>query len=440
MGLYRITLTSNGVVTVQDFLGLQAYLPEALFTSQGAKFGSTVVFDVPSTAWDNVRRVLSNLAQRRIPALDSLGVPLGTGKNMPLLTYQAEEIPGDRPRIHRVETPDNGGGVVSVSLGGAAQRILLFGENLISGLQAQTVLQRVSAQPIYAYPGTQSFPDPVNGLLVKSVRKGPEGNLISLIILAAAASSSVLTRILGDGSVEVTVTPLAGSSTSTAIAALVNGNTLASVFLSLTDLVPGTPIGPTASPQYGIGPSLSNLNKALFLEGGDGGGLAHLDIPSVGYTGFSSGTGFLRITAVKAGNDQNLIAVILNTSQGSNSVSVSGTTITVNRTEANPTMANVNTAINGNASAAALVASSVIGSAGTLAGFAKTWLYGGAGETPVAKVAGAAASVTAHSDTEIDLSVTGAAVTAAGALATDDALIQIQHNYKLLAARIAVIA
>lgn len=437
---FRITLTANGIITVQDFLAIQPLVPHLQFISQGAKFGQTVTFDVPSTVWDTIRRTISDLAQRRIPAVDTLGVPLNTGKTMPLLTYQAEMIPGDRPRFHRMETPDNGGGAVSISLGGSSQRVLCFGENLIPGLQAQTKIQKFVAQPTYAYPGTQAFPDPVDALLLKAVRKGPEGNLVNVVINAAASSSSVLTQILGDGNILITVTPVTGSSTSTAIAALINGNTLASSFLSATDLASGTVLGPTASPIYAIGPSNSNLNQPVRLTGGDGGGLAHLDIPSTGYTGLSSGTGFLRLTATKAGNDQNAIAFILNVSQGGNSVAVSGTTITVNRTEALPTMANVNTAINGNASAAALVASSVIGSAGTLGAQAKTWLYGGAGETPIAKVGGASASVTAHSDTEIDLAVTGAAVVTAGGVATDELLVQVQLNYALLQTRMAAIA
>lgn len=433
--LQRVTLTANGNLSIQDFLGLQTYLPNHQFVSKGASFGDTIVFDVPDTTWDSVRDELVELSQRRMPAVDTLGVPLGTGKTMPVITYQVELIPGGRPRIHRVDTPDNGGGVASVSLGGGAQRIKLFGENLIAGLAAKATLTRFNPVASFAYPGTASFPLPVDVLQFVSTRKGPVGNLTQIVILPSAGSSSVATQVLADGVVVITITPLNGASTSTAIAALVAGNAVASVYVTATALVASAPVGPTSTPSYNLGASASGQGKALSLSTGDGTGVALLDTPAL-----LGVAGFLRVVAVKAGNEQNLITLRLNVGQGGNSVAVTGTNIVVNRTEAAPTIANVVTAINGSAPAAALVTASSQGAAGTLPGFLPTWLYGGSGETPTAKVGGGVATVTAHSDIEIDLSITGAVVTAAGPIVTDDALVQVQMNYALLQARVTVIA
>ena len=156
-----------------------------------------------------------------------------------------------------------------------------------------------------------------------------------------------------------------------------------------------------------------------FLKGGDGGGLAELNFLVSG----TNPANRLRVLAQKSGTPSNHIRIKLVMNQGGNSVVVSGKTITVNRTGATETIANLASAINASAAAAALVQAGVLGT-GSLAD-SDGYLYGGSGEEPVVTVGGAPAVVTGHADDSMQLSVAAADLVAAGVSNLDNAVIQV---------------
>src|ERR1044071_7878125 len=124
MSFFSITVTSNGNSTIQDLLGIEANsIPQ--WVSQNFGRGLTTTFTVSGGVWDRIRPLLNKASNRRIIAVDSSGVPLGTGKKMPLLTYTADLIPGSRPMIHQLEG-------VPVSLAAPAD-ITVQGTGLLAG-------------------------------------------------------------------------------------------------------------------------------------------------------------------------------------------------------------------------------------------------------------------------------------------------------------------
>jgi hypothetical protein len=423
-----VSVVAYGNATLQDLLGIEAYARPGSFVSQSLSFGSNVSFEVPGTVWTRVRSQLNGLAQRRIPALDAAGVPTGTGKTQPILTYSMEWVPGDRPRIHQVE-----GAPLDLS---APANLTLRGTNLLGGTAASKIVQTWSSAYAYGNPGTRTYTRAVDSLRFDAVNKGPTGNKIAFSI-EAAGSASVVTTIGEDGEVYVKITPATGASDSTSIAAQLSGN----AFITATALVASAVIGPTATSIGGNGPSPGGLTPSqagqitkIYLDGGDGGGLARLDIPVVA----GVPTNRLVLTSAKGGNDRNTITVTF--VSGSDAVAVSGNNITVTRA-ADTSISALVTAINANASARALVVASAVGDDSlTLSRvMAKSWLYGGGGETPVATIAGAASTVVSQSDTSMELSVTNAALVAAGASAGEVAVVQVQMNYGLVAASIGLI-
>lgn len=96
-----ITVTAYGNSAMSDLLGIEAYAKPGTWVSQNFSFGVTVSFQVTGGVWSRLRPQLNAMANRRIPAMDSNGVLLGTGKTQPALSYSMEWVPGDRPRIHR---------------------------------------------------------------------------------------------------------------------------------------------------------------------------------------------------------------------------------------------------------------------------------------------------------------------------------------------------
>jgi hypothetical protein len=163
------------------------------------------------------------------------------------------------------------------------------------------------------------------------------------------------------------------------------------------------------------------------MYNGDGGGIARLDLLVAG----TDPTNRLRVMALKGGNGGNRIALILRMSQLANSVAVSGTVITVNRTGATETIANLASAINGNASAAALVAASAIGT-GSLGASVQKFLHGGAGPDFSATLGGAPATILSHNDTTLVIAVTAAALVTAGVTEMERAMLQIVAGTTIL--------
>ncbi len=386
--LRLITITANGELALQDTSGLEAYNQGAQFLGAGVKGGVSVAFKVGEGTWDRIRPQLVELSQRRTPQ------PLNPSKSLPLMTYTVEMLPGQRPQLDQVEG--------ALSVGGGAQTITVRGSNLIPGVQAEyTILA-----------GT------TRSLRFVAVRKGPAGERVKINLAAATGAGSVTTTIGKDGAVTIDVVPAAAGAGANAIAAQIAANAPATKFVVAT----------------GGGTGVVGVFRGITMLGGDGGGVALLDVPSV------LKTGWLRCEATKPGNNQNLVTLTLVTGAGADTVVVAGSSITVNRISATPLISAVVTAINANASAAALVAASLVGTDSALAALAKTYLYGGAAETPTVTLGGATPTIVSHSDTAIVLSITGAAATAAGVAALEQAVLSIRTNYGLLSAQIAATA
>jgi len=428
-----VTITTYGQGALSDILGLEVYAKPGTWVSTSFSFGQTVSFEVPNGVWGRIRSQLSALSQRRIPAMDVLGVALGTGHTQPLISYSVDYVPGDRPRVHQVE-----GVPLSV---GTPLALTLRGENLLGGLVASSMITTFEASFSYGYPGTATYKKAKNVLRFDALAKGPLGNQIAYSIQPESGAGSVTVTLGSDGLVYVKIVPAAAASTSTAIAAQV-GSTNASAFMTATALIASAPVPPTVGAPGGNGPSPGGATPSnagqldrVYLSGGDGGGIAVIDVPVVA----GVPTNRLRVTANKAGNDGNFLTLTLLMSQLANSVVVTGTNIVVSRTGATETVANLVAALAGSAPAAALVTASAVG-AGAVGALTKSWFYGGAGETPSAKVAGAPATITAHTDTSIVMTVTAPALATAGALAGEQGMIQIAMNYGLVSAPVTLAA
>lgn len=429
MSNVAITVTANGNSTLNDLLGIEAYAKPGTWVSQSFSFGTVVTFEVPGNVWTRLRPQLNALANRRIPALDVNGLPLASGKTMPALSYSMDWIPGDRPRVGSVRINTT---LVDLSSGST---LTVAGTNLLSGTAASLTLQTWSAAYSYGNPGTRTFTRAVDALRIDAVAKGPLGNKIAVSVEKEAASSAVVVTLGDDGDVYIKVTPITGFSTSTAIAALINGSSAANVWVSATALVAGALISPTSTVSVnGISPgglTASNAGQIgkVYLSGGDGGGLARLDVPVVA----GAPANRLVLVSKTAGNQQNLITLTITVNSGvATAATLSGNNITVACELATDTLANIRDAIN--AVSGVPVVASIVGS-GSLGALAKSWLYGGGGETPVATVGGKAAVITAQSDTAMTITVSSAALAVSPAVSAGDQLaLQLQMNYGLVAA------
>jgi hypothetical protein len=433
-----ITVTGYGQGAIQDILGLEAYAKPGSFTSHNVTFGITATFQVTGSTWTRLRPLLEDLVSRRIPAVDATGTPLFSGKTQPMISYTMDWVPGDRPRVHRV-------GTLPLSIAVPAD-LTLYGTNLLAGTAATSIVQSWSAVYSYGFPGTPTYSAPRNALKFTSQTKGRVGNKISYSI-KPEGSASVTTTMNAEGDVHIEIVPATGASDSAAIAAQVVANPLAFTFVDCVNLLaPDTaPIAPTATQIGGFGPSPGGLTPSssgligrVYLLGGDGGGLAQLDVLPAGVTDPSNR---LTLVATKAGNQQNFITFTLLVGQAGNSVTVTGTNIVVSRILPNPTITAVEAAIDGNAAASALVTASTVGvGATTLSGVSKSWLHSGGGETPTVQIAGAVASVVSQTDTQMVVRTTNGALVTAGAVAGEEATVQVQMNYGLVTAPIGALA
>lgn len=431
MSNVAITVTANGNSVLNDLLGIEAYAKPGTWVSQSFSFGTVVTFEVPGNVWTRLRPQLNALANRRIPALDTAGLPLASGKTMPALSYSMDWIPGDRPRVGSVRINTT---LVDLSSGST---LTVAGTNLLSGTAASLTLQTWSAAYSYGNPGTRTFTRAVDALRIDSKIKGPLGNKIAVSVEKPAASSDVAVTMGADGEIYIKVTPVTDFSTSTAIEALINGSSAANVWVLATALVAGALISPTSTVSVnGISPgglTASNAGQVgkVYLSGGDGGGLARLDVPVV------AGAPANRLVLVSntAGNQQNLITLTITVNSGvATAATISGNDITVACEFATETLTNIRDAIN-TAVGEPVLASFVGSGASSLGALAKTWLYGGGGETPVATVGGKAAVITAQSDTAMTITVSSAALAVSPAVSAGDQLaLQLQMNYGLVAA------
>jgi hypothetical protein len=445
MSYYKVSIQPNGMVAMNDILGIEAYAPDAHFISMGGQLGETVTFLCSGGVFDRLRPELDRLSQTRIPQTDSLGNPVAGGKTWPAITYQVELVPGARPAITWVHPG-------SLSAGGSGtQALTAHGSGLVAGTQSQYVFL---SNPINASSGAfqpeTSVPTstpPVPVLTLTAVRKGPAGNLIGFNLYPALGAGSVSTVFGVDGSITVSVVPAAGASDSTSIAAQIAGNAVAASIMTAVANVASFQIPATVNPSlsFALGASAAGQSQSVVLLGsqynnqgipnGAGMGVAFFDF--VG----SAGTGRLHLEAVLAGNDQNMVSLTVNLGQVGNSVSVTGKAITVNRTEAvgtGVTITNLVSAINGNASAAALVTASAVGTGGDhmTQNLLKSYLYGGAGELPSATVGGVAATITSYTDTSVGLSANVTGILSAGAASGDELQVAIRANYALIQASI----
>jgi hypothetical protein len=422
----EIVVSFNTPAAAADILGLESFAPEAKITRIAGDNGKSVTFRMSGSTWDRIRPQLRKLAARRIPVVVNSAM---TGKTMPALTYTLAWIPSGRPRIHQVE------GTVSVG-GGAA--LTVRGENFLAGLQAalNVYRQRVSAGN-FAAAGDWNNPTWIDQellLTITAVQKGPIGNNISVYIGAASGAGSVTVVENPDGAVQISVIPAAGSDDTTSIAAQIAGSTLASVWITATAVIASQKVAPFAGNEI-VGPNATPGTPYRFLTGGDGGGIAFADLLVSG----TDPTNRSRVQAQRAGNQGNMVSIEIRVSQGADAVTVTGNDILVTRTAATLTLAQLKTALDGNASALALVNTTTVG-AGSLGAVAKTYLNGGAGEQPTAQLGGATATITSMSDTVMTVTATAGALTGAGVAATEVAMLNLMLDYQRLQASMVAAA
>lgn len=361
----KVTVTPNGNAALQDVAPTEGNVKGVSGSINLTAASGAVSFVCSEKQFDDsVRPQLEALSQKRIPLVVN-GVK--KAQTQPLLTWSSERVPGGRPRVHLAT-----GTVSHVS---ATNALVFFGENLIPGVAASLVIGS----------GTSA-------LTLTAVRKGPSGNNLTVAIYPASGAGSVTTTLSGDGVVAIKVVPAAAGPGANAIAAQINADTTAALFVS------------AAGGGTGTVPARSTF---LSLSGGSGAGTAWADIAS------AVAGSYLRVEAQRPGNDRNLITLTISAPSGGGSVTVSGTDITVVPAAASNTLTAIAAQLNGNASAKALVAASVVG-AGASASVvtAKTYLAGGSGETPVVKVGGVVGAVTKWTDIEIDVTLDGTTLVA----------------------------
>lgn len=380
----RVTVTANSKCSLQDLRGLDG--PNSRFFEDG----DTKVFDVTETQWPSIRSQLVRLSQDRVAVFDS-GVR--STRTKPLLTYTVEQVPGGRQRVYHLT------GIIGIGAGDADPAVItVTGENLIPGLLAQLVLKK----------GTTSQ------LALTAARKGPVGNRVFVQFAAATGAGSVAVTPDELGGALIAVVPAAAGPGAIAIAAQMNGVPECARYVSAVGGGTGT-LGPVDTSR---------------LSGGDGAGVAYLDLRT------ATAGSYLRLTAKKPGNQGNLITIeVTAPDAGGPSVSVTGRAIKVipHTTVGDDDLTTIAGLINGYAAAAALVTAAAIGTGTVIlpTPVKPTYLYGGAAEEPTAYVGGASAKVTSFTDTAIGLTAVKADL--AGLLATGDfAKVVLLSDYGLL--------
>lgn len=408
-----LTITAYTSIAIIDELGLSEHDPDARFTRSKLSNGDVGVYTLTDSAWERVRPRLDNLVAQTIPARN--GTTNIASATMAPISYTLTRHTSGGPRLQQIE-------VASAPTTYSDGLLTLRGENLLNGKQASLDIRDQSLLVTGGYTGTvDRFASSRSIMTLTAVAYGDIGNKIKVRIIESAASGSVSTRIYEDGTVEIVVVPVTGSRTVTDVVAQIAADADASAYVTATAVV-----GAALVPQVGMSENSQRATQTeayqrwSVLSGGHGGGLAYLDIPvSAGVA-----TNRLRLTAQKSGNEANRILFILQMSQGSNSVSVSGTTITVTRTTSTVAIGTLASAINANADAAALVSAAAVGS-GSIADITGLYLHGGAGSTPTAKVGGATARISDHTNTSMVLNVDSDDLSAAGISANEQARIEV---------------
>lgn len=431
--MFEVAVTSFSNVGMQEESGLGSLMPEAVFrglAQAGSATGTTTVYKMSNSAWESIRPKLRALSQRRVPAVDALGARIA-GATMPAITYDAVPLPGRHPRLTQIEHTVP----LSTTVNGTTT---LRGTNLLGGEKAVLDIYKQTGTENPGYAGIGSkFNRGVKILRLTAVAPGPIGNKIGVRIHAAGTGALAVT-LGADGEVLIDITPDTGAPTAAGVRAQINGSAVTNVWITAEDLVGAETVPPTLSAIAASIPTAPQYTRPLYsyLGGGDGGGVSVLDVPVVA----GVATDRLRLAAQRGGNQGNRITLTILADQAPapNSVSVSGTDITVVRAAATTSIADLVTAINGNLFAAALVFASAIGNDALLLGDVSTqFLYGGSGETPTATVGGAASAITRHSDTSLVLTTTFAAYVAAGGGATEEALIQVLYGEHKLTGQIS---
>lgn len=428
MSFAEVTISAYAPLAIMDELGLEHGTLGAEFSAKSLNAGETATFRVSGPVWDRIRPLLRRLSQRRVPALDANGA-LVVGKTMPAMTFTQTWVPGGRPAVNQIEG--------TVSAGGGAT-LTVRGSGLIPGIKAQLRFYRQRIQMNTLGPAglTQMYLPQEQTMTITAKAVGPVGNRIGVLIREASGAGSVAVEEGIDGLVRITVTPAAGSNTVTAIKAQIDGDALAAAWVTVTADIGSALVPATLSSGAIQGPNVSPTQLPFqFLTGGDGTGIAIADILVSG----TDPTNRLRITAQRAGNQGNMITLtIVYDALGANGVAVSGTNITVTRT-ATTSLATLVSAINGNASAAALVVASAVGS-GNILSATRTYLFGGAGEQPSVTVGGAVASITSHTETDMVVTATSGALSTAGVAAGEIATVSLLIDYQRIAVGMLVVA
>jgi hypothetical protein len=253
MSNVAITVTAYGNSVLNDLLGIEAYAKPGTWVSQSFSFGTTVTFEVPGNVWTRLRPLLSSLANRRIPALDSNGLPLASGKTMPALTYTMDWIPGDRPRIHRALIGVAGGSAAVAATGrieAVAGGVLTDGETftLSDGVNTPTTFEfddNASVTPgnvaiVFAAPDTAdivagAIATAVNGVVgTLDVTAAVTGSVVTLTNAVAGAAGNV--NIINNTVMDITgMSGGADASTTTSLSLASPGN----ITLAGTNLLAG---------------------------------------------------------------------------------------------------------------------------------------------------------------------------------------------------------
>lgn len=410
--MIELTITAFANIAISDELGLEAAAPDAAFRGDGINAGETHIYNLTTSTWDRVRPRAKALEQKRVPAIDASGAVI-PGATMPAATWSIVPTPSRNPRIHQIEEAP------PVSLGSDSV-LTVRGTGLLNGTSAIYEVLSQSGDVNPGFTGVRRFNAAQKVLRLTAVDVGPIGNLIGIRILPPSGGGAVSVEMLPDGVVKITVMPAAAGPTATAVASQINGSA-AAAFITATALIGSARVPPTQLGLVGVpqAPQVTSpTHKPMY--NGDGGGVARLDVLVSG----TDPTNRLRLLARRGGNGGNRIALILRMSQGANTVSVASNVITVNRTGATETLANLASAINGNASASALVAASAIGS-GSLGALTQRFLYGGGGSDFSATLGGAPVTITQHDDTTMVLQVSAAALVTAGVSEMESVMLQI---------------
>ncbi len=394
--LYRVTVTPNGNFSIGDYVNADSYQLDHQFVSKtftGGEGASS--FEATQVQMDGgIRQALEKLSNMRV-------VVTGSKRTKPMMTYTIEQIPGERPRIHQVET-------VAFSLGGGTQTCVLRGENFIAGRKA-----------------TASIGSGTGLLTFTAARKGPIGEKVLVNIKAANGAGSVTLTHGDDGDITVDIVPAAGASNANAIAAQVTGASLK--FLTAAGGGTGA-----VSPMSGIRLTNNGLHA--------GAGCAFVDLPS------SLARTRLRVEFLRPGNGGNGWRVKLNAASGGGTVSVNTSTKLITVTPAtgsgNQDASVVAAQINADTTALKYVFASVVGTnADDMAALADAYyMYGGCGEDVVATIGGATADVIALSDTALTLQVAGAALGTAGCVNGEDAVVNLFIDGVQLTAQVGIVA